>query len=373
MHKKTYNTLMKNEFFAQNEQNFIKIYERLKNEIPDYVYLNLFNKIVTWFSVSKDLSDWDERVTTLIKLKNSSTQTEERFIAQYGKIFGQNKWKEYRASIAMTKENMIKKYGEIEGLKKWNAYCRKQSVTNTFEYKQSVYGWTQDDFDAYNKTRSITLENCIARHGEEQGTLIFENYKKKQQYSGCAKEYFIEKYGIEAGVEKWKEVNRKKARTLENFIIENGQDLGIKKYFEYRELNNHLQPKSYSEISKELFSAVEKRIGNTLFYAENEISVFLPISNTYAYLDCYEKNSNKCIEFNGDYWHANPSIYEKDTVLKYPNNNIIKASDKWQNDKNRIDAIKRELGCEILVIWEHDYLQNKKDVIDLCVKFLEEK
>ena len=39
-------------------------------------------------------------------------------------------------SCALTLENMIKKYGEMEGKIRWDSYCKKQSISNTFEYKK---------------------------------------------------------------------------------------------------------------------------------------------------------------------------------------------------------------------------------------------
>ena len=58
--------------------------------------------------------------------------------------------KKSNEKYAWTKEKAIKKYGEVDGLKKWEEYCKKQAISNTFEYKQNKYGWTKDQFDEYN-------------------------------------------------------------------------------------------------------------------------------------------------------------------------------------------------------------------------------
>ena len=132
-----------------------------------------------------------------------------------------------------TKEHWILMFGEEEGLKKWNHYCELQSKTNTFEYKKEKYGWTKEDFDAYNKTRAITLENQIAKYGEEEGTKRFKEYCDKQSYAGCKLEYFIEKYGEVEGKKKYEEVNAKKSLTVDTFINKYGEEEGVIRYHNY--------------------------------------------------------------------------------------------------------------------------------------------
>lgn len=74
----------------------------------------------------------------------------------------------------------------------------------------------------------------------------------------------------------------------------------------------------------------------------------------------------KVIEFNGDFWHGNPSFYEPEYILEVQN---IKASDVWERDKIKQNkAIKK--GYEILIIWENEYNKNPKQCIDKCIEFL---
>ena len=82
----------------------------------------------------------------------------------------------------------------------------------------------------------------------------------------------------------------------------------------------------------------------------------------------FNSYKNKVIEFYGDYWHANPEIYKKDDLIKMNNKKMI-ASDKWILDKKRIDALK-ELGYDVKIIWERDYLKNKEQIIQECKQFL---
>lgn len=82
-------------------------------------------------------------------------------------------YKASRSKYAITKDAMIAKYGEQGGTKKWNEYCKKQALTNTFEYKHQKYDWTKEQFDEYNKSRAVTKENLIRRHCKDKGMIIW--------------------------------------------------------------------------------------------------------------------------------------------------------------------------------------------------------
>lgn len=81
------------------------------------------------------------------------------------------KWK--KENYSLTKENFIKNHGEEEGLIKWKEYCYKQAETNTFEYKRQKLGWNKEMFDDFNKSRATTIKNLVRRQGEEEGMKIF--------------------------------------------------------------------------------------------------------------------------------------------------------------------------------------------------------
>ena len=75
---------------------------------------------------------------------------------------------------------------------------------------------------------------------------------------------------------------------------------------------------------------------------------------------------NKIIEFQGDYWHCNPNLYEKDFYNKVKQKT---AQEIWE-----YDSIKKQCaeyyGYQILYIWEYDYNQNKEETINKCIEFL---
>lgn len=232
-----------------------------------------------------------------------------------------------KEKYAITKDNLIKKWGKELGKIKWKEYCDKQSISNTFEYKKEKYGWSREKFDEYNKSRSITLENLIKRHGEESGLVMWKEYCDRQKYTTSI-EYFISKHGEEKGIE-----------IYENFCK--------KRMFEF----------GYSKISQDLFKKIDKNLkdkntqyylkgGEKIFYSNNEKGTFE------YYLDFYISDFNIGIEFNGDIWHANPNKFKPDDI-PFPFAKKWSAKDIWNKDKIKIDFLRTKLK-KLIIIWESD-------------------
>jgi hypothetical protein len=245
-----------------------------------------------------------------------------------------------KEKYAITESNLIKKWGDEVGKKKWDEYRNKQSISNKFEYKRDKYGWTKNDFDNYNKSRSVTIENLINRHGEEIGLEIWNKYCDQQKYTTSIN-YFIEKYGKVQGEYKYNDFSKKR-----------------------------LFNKGYSKMSFYLFEYLSNRIDKNykIYYGENEWYSYDNINKKYYLLDFYIKDLNIGIEFNGDIWHANPDIYESNDIT-FPFDTNLKVSDIWEKDKIKNDFLKTKLN-KLIIIWEKDF---KKDGLENTInKILKE-
>ena len=77
--------------------------------------------------------------------------------------------------------------------------------------------------------------------------------------------------------------------------------------------------------------------------------------------------NKKIIEFNGDFWHANPILYEKSDIVR--KNPIQTADEIWENDARRIQSLEK-LGYQVKVVWEHDYRANPQKIVCECIEFL---
>jgi len=76
--------------------------------------------------------------------------------------------------------------------------------------------------------------------------------------------------------------------------------------------------------------------------------------------------NNKIIEYNGDFWHLNPSIYSPNFVNSRTK---LKAVDKWVIDSVKLQHA-QDLGYDVLVIWESDFKKRPQEIIQKCIQFL---
>lgn len=75
------------------------------------------------------------------------------------------------------------------------------------------------------------------------------------------------------------------------------------------------------------------------------------------------------IEYNGDYWHANPNKYQENDLLPYPTENLKYAKDIWKHDESRKIYLESQ-GYKILTIWESEFKNSQEDTISKCVNFI---
>lgn len=268
--------------------------------------------------------------------------------------------------ISASKDSFTRRYGEEEGAKKWDEYRDFQAKKNTFEYKQEKYGITREEFNKFNKLRATTLENFINRYGEDIGCKKWDEYCKVQAYAGSTLTYFEKKFGHEEGVKKWNEINYLKSHSKDVFIIKYGEEDGIKRW------NNYIQRKSvpYSKISQKLFWYIYDILPDALkqkcYFAELNNEFGINYNNNYFKYDFVISSIKLCIEFNGDFWHANPKIYKENEIIKFNSTTQFVVKDIWEKDIVKNNLIINH-GYNILIIWESDYINFKDNIIKLIL------
>jgi hypothetical protein len=267
-------------------------------------------------------------------------------------------------NTAVTLENLQKKHGKKEGQLRWEEYRKKQSYTNSFKYKKEKYGWNEDQFKSYNQSRAITIENMILRYGEEDGIEKWEEYCEKQRYTKT-KDYLIKKHGQEEGTKKYKEICLKKSEPHDPKLL--SKKLGITVDEAIEIICKRGTYKFTSILEKEFIDSIEKIIGpleNTSM--KNPFGKWCHELGKYVVYDI--KHKDCIIEFNGDYWHANPNIYEKNDFIRN-----LSAKDIWQRDKIKIKTANKS-GFRTKVIWENDFLKDKEKIIkEVCEWILKEQ
>jgi hypothetical protein len=262
-------------------------------------------------------------------------------------------------STAITLDNLIKKHGAVDGQVRWDQYRAKQAYSNSYEYKKLKFGWTPNQFDAYNSSRAQTLEKMIERHGEDLGVVKWKEYCDRQAYTNT-KAYFIQKYGETLGIEKYIKINKKKA-VNDPGALSKKLDVSIEDAVSI--IMSRQKQFFTSNIEQEFISAIENKIGNLDHTTtRNPFGKWSPLLGTYVVYDI--KHHDCIIEFNGDYWHANPKIYKDTAVIRGK-----LAIDIQQRDMLKLKTA-QDLGFRTLVVWESEYKQNKELIIQEACKWL---
>lgn len=176
---------------------------------------------------------------------------------------------------------------------------------------------------------TFSLNRCIAKYGEVEGRERWTNRQKK-----------------------WKE----SFRTFEN----------IQK-----------SAKVASRISQRLFWEIMREVPPEhqphTFFAEHqhEFVSYDTINDRFYLYDFVITTAKLCIEFHGDMWHGNPSIYsESDTPNPYQKTTTCK--DIWKYDDVKQKCIE-DMGYNVIVVWESDFKHNPEKIIAQLTKEIQTK
>lgn len=318
---------------GKNNEYYRKKYgdEYIQNKIKKK---KLNSKVCAEYWINKGYSE-EEAVQQVSKIQkeNSSkrtkqnTETKEDRIAKYGKEATE---KFYREKSVLCIEYWLKRgYTEKYGRKKISEYQAKNSkkVKNRVNTKSVEY-WLNKGYNLQEAEQIIS---------DSQHTFSLEKCLKK--------------YGEENGLKLWKERQNKWQKTL------------------HENKNLHV---GYSKISQDLFKELENTYDNDerdyIFYGSKNREFTIRKNNkTYVY-DFTDLKNRKIIEFNGDIYHGNPSLFkENDTPNPFKKETTSK--ELWEFDKTKKEVAESE-GFEELVIWENEYKKNKQKIIEYCKNFL---
>jgi len=278
--------------------------------------------------------------------------------------------------------DLLTKYGtryresqQLLKLKNVKIRSRKESCNENKKHKYKNTSIQRHGVDNISKLESVKekkKQTFLKNYG-------VDNIRKYKPFYDYVNVIMIEKYGQKRITnpekisdsrqkftdEKWEDIQEKFSKTMsfryglddltKKKIIESGIDGYNKKWW-----------KSLSDIEKN--EVLEKKfIGSSKI--EKIVSDFLD-RNHIRYTpqrfikgksyDFLIEDSNVLIEVNGDYWHANPSLYKKDDEINYPGLKIIRAEDVWKRDLDkRNNAI--EFGYVVLYLWEKDIYENLRN------------
>ena len=208
----------------------------------------------------------------------------------------------------------------------------------------------------------------------EQHVKLWEAHKKKirtmtsdHKINPVCWEHWMEKgYTMEEAVKKVSEVQKSRAFTLEKCIKKYG-DVEGPKVFEERQIKwqkslhkslNDGNGLAQSIIAKEFFKRLISKAKIRKYQFEYQLGRY---SFDFRY-------GNVFIEFNGDYRHCNPKIYQPNFYNKV---NKKTAYEIWSRDKRKLNLATKK-GYKVITIWESDFNQDPEKTIQKCIEFINE-
>lgn len=216
------------------------------------------------------------------------------------------------------KETVINRYG-VDNVSK-SKYIKDLKTATTFSNYGVAYPLQSE------KIKDKMEKTMVDRYGKIHSSHIDSSNKKREQT-------WLDKYGVKNPL---------------LLVGDNGVSKLSQEFFWsiYNKLPEYLKSKVYfSELNKEFNIK-----SGEFFY----------------YYDFVMSDVKMAIEFNGDYWHCNPNVYED----KFIHEHIGKtAKEIWEYDYKKIESLK-EMGYDVYVVWESDYLKNKHEVVSRLIKII---
>lgn len=91
----------------------------------------------------------------------------------------------------------------------------------------------------------------------------------------------------------------------------------------------------------------------------------LKIEDSWFFPDIFFKEDNLIIEYFGDYWHANPDIYENNEIVHSGKT----AKEIQVQDQMRIQKFEKN-GYFVEIVFQSDYNKNRELVLDRIISIL---
>jgi len=217
--------------------------------------------------------------------------------------------------------------------------------------------------DKYKKT-------CLKKYG-------VSNVSKREEIKEKKKKTFLEHYGVD---NIWKD-HKYYEELYQNMVTKYGKGSvpnlhGNANYFGWKTVTEKRKKERLSKLHKgykkywenlsddEKTAIIQKRCKNIVYSfnskLEKRVSDILSshnVSFTRQFWVCkksYDIRISKTsiiIEVNGDFWHANPSIYASEDVLNFPGG-YISAKELWLKDKTKKEKAEK-YGYKVYYLWEN--------------------
>tara|TARA_R110002153_G_scaffold88566_1_gene217809 strand:- start:259 stop:570 length:312 start_codon:yes stop_codon:yes gene_type:complete len=99
---------------------------------------------------------------------------------------------------------------------------------------------------------------------------------------------------------------------------------------------------------------MSKLTGNNIQHAENGKEFRIELGHDKYYLaDGYCSKSNTVYEFNGDYWHGNPDVYDADAINKTTKTTFGELHKQTLEKESTL----KKMGFNVVSVWEKEWTE----------------
>ena len=142
--------------------------------------------------------------------------------------------------------------------------------------------------------------------------------------------------------------------------------------------NNHLMGcggcpicnrRMFSYAALTVLNVLSKLSGYHIYHAKNGGEKKIKSEKSWYKADGFIQELNLVIEYNGDIYHGNPDVFDKNDYCN-PFYHVT-AGELYEGTKLKERVIKSQ-GFNYLTIWEHDYKTNTQETIQKCLNYINE-
>lgn len=192
------------------------------------------------------------------------------------------------------------------------------------------------------------------------------NYDGKYSSDPEVHERFLE--AVSARGQAWDDEQRKahSLRMLGDCNVMRGKEHTPEFKLRMSEVKKRRYRDGIVKVSLSKISKAEKEIAE--FFIENkwDIKQQFHIPGVPYWYDFYLPSHNLIIEYQGDYWHANPNKYSSGTFIRILKRGPVLVDDIWARDEQKREAA-IQAGYKVAYIWESEY---KKLGLETVIEFL---
>lgn len=239
-------------------------------------------------------------------------------------------------------------------------------ATKTKTFKSKLHTTLQERYGVSTNISQVEsvkikkLNKCLDQYG-------VDNFFKKHDFKKIKNEGYIKKYGMDFA--DWKKQSNQQIWSNKTSDEKNewlNKSILADSVRNRPRIRNGYSVSKAEGIISDILALL--KITHTRQYP---VQYYIDNKKKYYYYDFYIPELNLLIEYNGDYWHANPALYKADDLIKYPGG-VYLASDRWDNDKQK-QQIAIDKKFIIITIWESEINKiSKPDITQLIKQKIEE-